>query len=270
MRRWTLFVVAMLVLGACSKKSEQASDGKKESPLVDMVNKTAAADSGAYLAPFLDKHGFKIVHAQKLPAQMSNRRATAVVYQSLDGAKGGVVYMQRATPTAEGISWHWYFDDGAPDSIQVTETNGDGLWDVRVFMHGGTTRDFVQGETFTFLTDTGMRVAMNGKASGTDLWKAFDGDTTTAWEAPAKDAYIDVPMPMGVEKGTVRLRLATGSRASKVDIFAGDRKVQSVELQQTNRFQEIALDQAVKDAPAMRLVVEGPAATVAISELEIR
>jgi len=49
MRRWTLFVVAMLVLGACSKKSEQASDGKKESPLVDMVNKTAAADSGGKL-----------------------------------------------------------------------------------------------------------------------------------------------------------------------------------------------------------------------------
>src|SRR5262245_19783851 len=165
MRRWTLFVVAMVVLGACSKKSEQTADGKKESPLVDMANKTAAADSGAYLAPFLEKHGFNIVHSQKLPAQMSNRRATAVIYQSQDAAKGGVVYMQRATATQEGISWHWYFDDGAPDSIQITETNGDGLWDVRVFMHGGTTRDFVQGETFTFLTDSGMRVAMNGKAS---------------------------------------------------------------------------------------------------------
>ena len=269
MRRWILFVVAMVVLGACSKKSEQTSEEKK-SPLVEMANRSAAADSGAIVAPFLQKHGYHIVHTQKLPAQMSNRRATAVIYQSQDGARGGVLYMQRATASSEGISWHWYFDDGAPDSIQITETSGDGLWDARVFMHGGTTRDFVQGETFTFMTDTGMRIAMNGKSSGTDAWKVFDGDTTTAWQAPAKDAYIDVPMPMGVEKGTVRLRLAAGSRASSVDIFAGDRKVQSVELQRTNQFQEITLDPAVKDAPAMRLVVEGPAETVAISELEIR
>jgi len=269
MRRWTLFVVAMVVLGACSKKSEQTSDEKK-SPLVELANRTAAADSASSLAPFLETHGYRIVHTQKLPAQMSNRRATAAVYRSQDGARGGILYMQRADNSSEGISWHWYFDDGAPDSVAITEINGDGLWDMRVFMHGGATRDFVQGESFTILSDNGMRVAMNGKSSGTDAWKAFDGDTTTAWQAPAKDAYIEVPMPMGVEKGTLRLKVASGSRANKVNIFAGDQKVQSVELQRTNQFQEINLDAAVKDAPAMRLVLEGPAATVAISELEIR
>ncbi|HEU4928785.1 MAG TPA: hypothetical protein VFU38_03070 [Candidatus Krumholzibacteria bacterium] len=256
------------MLGACSK-SEKTSE-EKESPLVDMANRTVAADSGANLAPFLEKHGYRIVNTQKLPAQMSNRRATAAIYQSQDGASGGVVYMQRATPASDGISWHWYFADGAPDSVQLTELNGDGLWDVRVFMRGGTTRDFVQGESFTLMADQDIRVAMNGSASGTDSWKAFDGDTATAWQAPAKDAHIDLPTPLGIKEGRLRLRLATGSTANRVDIFAGDRKVQSVELQRTNQFQEIDLDDSVMDAPGMRLVVEGPAATIAISELEIR
>ena len=268
MRRWTVFVVAIVVLGACSK-SDKTSEEKK-SPLVELANRTAAADSAANLAPYLEKHGYRLVRTQTLPAQMSNRRATAAVYQSQDGSRGGVLYMQRADNYSDGISWHWYYDDGAPDSMQIAEINGDGLWDVRVFMRGGTTHDYVQGESFTIQADTGMRIAMNGKSSGTDAWKAFDGDSTTAWQAPAKDAYLEVPMPLGVEKGTLRLRLASGSRASKVEIFAGDRKVQSVELQATNKFQEIELDAAVKDAPAMRLVVAGPAETVAISELEIR
>ncbi len=268
MRRWICFVVVIAVLAACSK-SEETSEEKK-SPLVELASKTEAIDSGENLAPFLESHGFRIVHTQKLPAQLSNRRATAAVYRSQDGARGGVVYMQRAGNAVGGISWHWYFDDGAPDSIQLTEINGDGLWDVRVFMRGGQPRDFVQGETFTLLADQDMRAAGNGASSGTDAWKAFDGDTATAWQAPAKDAYIVLPMPLGVEQGTLRLRVASGSRANKVEIFAGDRKVQSVELQRTNQFQEINLDAAAKDAPAVRLVVEGPAATVAISELEIR
>ena len=86
----------------------------------------------------------------------------------------------------------------------------------------------------------------------------------------SKDAHIDVPMPLGVEEGKLRVRVASGSRASKLQLFAGDKKVQDVNLQSTTEFQEIALDGALKGAPAIRIVVEGPAATVAISELEIR
>ncbi len=269
MKRFACVCIGIALLAACSK-SDKTAEESKESPLVKLANRAMAIDSASFLPPVLEAKGLKLVTTQKVPAQLSSRRATAAIYRSQDGARGGVVYMQRMSGSTDGITWHWYFEDGAPDSIQFQEINGDGLWDVRVFMAGGTTRDFVQGESFTFMTDDNDRVAMNGAATGTGAWMVFDGDTTTAWQSPTKDAHIDIPMPLGVQEGELRVRVASGSRASKLQLFAGDKKVQDVNLQSTTEFQEIALDGALKDAPAIRIVVEGPAATVAISELEIR
>ena len=270
MRIVCLAIVASLCLFAACSKSDQTSNDKKTSPLVELANRTAAVDSASTLGPILEARGFKLVTTQRLPAQLSGRRATAAVYRSPDGKAGGVVYMQRIGNETENVTWHWYFSDGAPDSIQLAELNNDGLWDVRVFMAGGTTRDFLQGDSFTLMTDRIERVAMNGTSSGTGAWKVFDGDTATVWQAPAKDAHLDVPMPLGLKEGKLRVRLGTGTRASKITIFAGDKKVQDVALQKTYEFQDVDLDAALKDAPAMRVVFEGPAPTVSVSELEIR
>jgi hypothetical protein len=152
----------------------------------------------------------------------------------------------------------------------MLEINGDGLWDVRVFMSGGTTRDFIQGETFTLMTEREARYAMNGASSAGESWKAFDGDTATAWQAPASGAFIEIPLPMGAGAGELSVRVASGSRASKLEIFAGDKKVQDVALQGSSEFQRIQLDPELQQAPTIRIVVEGPAPTVAISEMEIR
>lgn len=268
MKRLPMLCAGLALMAACSK-SDTPADDKKVSPLLELVNKTAAADSASSLAPILEARGFRIVATQKLPAQLSGRRATAAVYRSQDGATGGVVYTQRMSNDDEGITWHWYFADGAPDSINLTELNGDGLWDVRVFMAGGTTRDFTQGEAFSFMTDRVSRFAMNGASSGSELWKAFDGDTATAWQSPAKDAYLELPLPLGVGDGTMRLRVGRGKTA-KVAIFAGNKKVQDVTIENTRDYQDVILDPSLKDVPALRVVVEGPGATVAISELEIR
>lgn len=269
MRMLCLCLVGLCLLAACSKKSDQTSDDAKTLPAVELANKAAAADSGSTLAPLLQAKGFRIAWIRRAPAQLSGHRATTAVYRSEDGARGGVLYMQRATDE-EGVTWHWYFADAAPDSVQVIEINGDGLWDARVFMSGGTTRDFIQGETFTLMTDRSARFAMNGAASAGESWKAFDGDTTTAWQAPASGAFIEIPLPMGAGSGELSVRVADGSRASKLEIFAGDKKVQDVPLEGSNEFQRIPLDPELQQAPSIRLVVEGPAATVAISELEIR
>lgn len=269
MKRLLMLCAGLALVAACSK-SDTPADDKKVSPLIDLVNKTAAADSASSLAPVLEARGFRIVTVQKLPAQLSGRRATAAIYRSGDGATGGVVYTQRMSNDGEGITWHWYFSDGAPDSINLAEFNGDGLWDVRVFMAGGTTRDFTQGEAFSFMTDRVSRFAMNGASSGSDLWKAFDGDTATAWQSPSKDAYIELPLPLGVGEGKMRLRVASGSRTAKMAIFSGDKKVQDVALERSRDYQEVTLDPSLQNAPAIRVVVEGPAATVSISELEIR
>lgn len=269
MKRFIPLFVGAALLAACSK-SDQPSDDKKTSPLVDLINKTASVDSASTLAPLLEARGFQIVSIRRVPAQLSGRRATAAVYRSGDGARGGILYMQRLKNEADGVSWHWYFADGAPDSLQMLEINDDGLWDVRVFMAGGTTRDFIQGETFSFMSDREAIFAMNGASSAIESWKAFDGDTTTAWRAPSEGAFIDIPLPMGIGDGKLSVRVASGSRTNKLEIFAGDKKVQDVELQNTNEFQSIQLDAALQQVPAIRVVVEGPAATVAISELEIR
>ncbi len=268
MRIMRLAVVAALFIVSGCSKSDKAEEPKK-SPLLDLVKQTTGADSASTFTPLLQARGFKIVSVQKVPAQLSSRRANVAVYRSSDGAEGGVVYMQRMVNSDERVTWHWYFNDGAPDSVQFAEINGDGLWDVRVFMAGGTTRDFVQGESFTFMTDRSETFAMNGASSGTDAWKAFDGDTTTVWESPAKGAFVEVALPMGYEEGKLRVKVAEG-RANKIDVFAGDRKAQSASLKDTRAYQEIALDASLKDAPAIRIVVEGPSQTVAISEMEIR
>ncbi len=266
--RFALFAGLCLLIG-CSK-SKDAEDTAKTSPLLELTKRTAAADQAATLVPVLEARGFHLVSTQRIPAQLSGRRATAAVYRSQDGARGGIVYMQRASNDAEGITWHWYFADGVPDSLQLVELNGDGLWDARVFMAGGATRDFIQGESFTFMTDREARFAMNGAASGTESWKAFDGDTATAWQSPAKGAFVEIPIPMGLEAGTLSLRVASGSRVDKVVIYQGEKKVQDVGLKNADELHDVPLDASLKDALAIRLVVEGPGATVAISELAIR
>jgi hypothetical protein len=257
------------VLAACSK-SDRPADDAKTSPLADLVRKTASWDSAATLTPALEARGFRVVWTGRLPAQLASRRATAAAYRSADDARGGVIYMQRTSNVSEGITWHWYFADGAPDSVQLLELNGDGLWDVRVYMTDGGTRDFIQGETFSLMTDRHARFAMNGASSTNESWKAFDGDTTTAWRSSAREVFVEIPLPLGLEKGELAVRVADGSRASKIRIFAGDRLGQEIDLKAAGANAPVALDPSLKEVPALRVVVEGPAAPLAISELEIR
>jgi hypothetical protein len=75
---------------------------------------------------------------------------------------------------------------------------------------------------------------------------------------------------MGYQEGKLRVRAAGGGRAEKIQLYAGDKKVQDIGLQRTSEFQVVDLDAAFKEAPAIRVVVEGGAANVAISELEVR
>ncbi|MCI0451167.1 MAG: hypothetical protein L0Z51_02110, partial [Candidatus Latescibacteria bacterium] len=172
MARHACFVfTVVLSLVACSK-SDKPQDNAQKSPLLELTKRAAEADQVTTLVPVLEARGFQLVTTQRIPAQLSGRRAIAAIYRSQDGARGGVVYMQRSSNAAEGITWHWYFADGAPDSLQMVELNNDGLWDARIFMAGGTTRDFIQGQDFTFMTDREARFAMNGASSGSAAWKA--------------------------------------------------------------------------------------------------
>src|SRR5262249_14725614 len=168
--------------------------------------------------------------------------------------------------------WHWYFDNAAPDSITNLDINRDGLWDVRIYMAGGKTVEFLQDKDFSF---TGAEhdglFADNGKSSSSEtLRQAFDADTSTAWTSPASGAHSQRPNPFGLNTGQLSVRLAGGSRPTRLEIGDGTKKIQDCDLSSTAEEQRFQLDAAVKALPVIRINVAGKGKNVALSELSIQ
>jgi hypothetical protein len=223
-------------------------------------------------AETITARGYRVVQARRFPSQVDARRASVVVYRTPDGSRGGILYVRGFGNDAPQPVWHWYFRDGAPDSVQALDLNRDGLWDVRVFFAAGKTADYLQDQAFTFAgRERGGLVAMNGASSApAGAWKAFDADTTTVWQSPSQGAYLEIPNPFGLEAGEMSVRLADQARPRKIALFEGGRKVQEFELAPTGQEQRFQLDAALKSAESIRVVVEGAGGSVAISDLEIR
>ena len=102
------------------------------------------------------------------------------------------------------------------------------------------------------------------------MYRAFDADTSTAWQAPSAGAYLEVPNPFGMETGQLKVRLGGGSRPGRLEIGDGTRKLQECDLDATVEEQRFQLDAAIKDLPTIRINVVGQGRTVAISELELQ
>ena len=282
MRHWSrrgLAVTALVIVCvalACTKKQEEtAAEQKKEREKPDRPatsSASAVTPENAPFAPVIAGRGFQIVQAKRFPAQVDGRRASIVVYRATGGARGGILYVRGQGNEEPRPVWHWYFQDGAPDSARAVELNNDGLWDVRVFMAGGTTRDFLQEKDFSFAgAERAGLTAMNGGSSSPDgLWKAFDADTSTAWVAPSQGAFIDLPNPLGLATGQLSVRLSGKARPGKIEVADGEKKLQECDLDATVEEQRFLLDPAVKDLATIRLYVVGAGKNVAISELEIQ
>ena len=269
---WIVFVCVLAV--ACSKKEEGTDRAGRTS-----ASDTAGAVSGPLTpenAPFasvITGKGYQVVQAKRFPAQVDARRASVIVYRAPGGARGGVLYVRGFQDDVPQPVWHWYFSDAAPDSVAAMDINRDGLWDMRAYMSGGATRDFIQDTDFTFrgAEHPGSLVAMNGASSAPgDLWKMFDADTSTAWRAPASEAWFEIPNPFGIETGQLSVRLAGGSRPSKLEIGDGSRELQECDLDATVEEQRFQLDPAVRKVPTLRIQVVGKGNSVALSELELR
>jgi len=272
---WMMCVVMAANLAACSKKetAEKAPEGKtlsekvaNEEPAPVVITKDNA--------PFKDviaAKGFQLAQAKRFPAQVDARRAAVVVYRTADASKGGILYVRGFENEAPRPVWHWFFDKSAPDSITAADINRDGLWDVRIFMAGGKTVELVQDKDFSFggAEHDGL-FANNGASSNSEsLWKAFDSDTSTAWQSPSNGAYIDIPNPFGLDAGQLSVRMAGGSRPTRLEIGDGTKKIQDCDLESTMEEQRFELDPSVKALPVIRVSVVGKGKNVALSELSI-
>lgn len=267
-----LKAVVCLVLAAAVAACGKSGDGDK--PAGGVGADSASVAQISEIVPALEARGFRVVQDRSAPNQRASRRASAVVYRASDGNSGGVVYVTRPIEGVgdEHVGWHWYFSDAAPDSVVFTEINRDGLWDARVFL-GDRAIDMIQGEAFSLLgSERGGTAAMNGASSApAELWKCFDGDSATAWRSPRSGAFIEIPVPLGVERAELHVQLAETNRPAKLEIYADERKLQTVDLSDGIARQRFALDPSVRDAASIRIdVVGGTGDTVAISELEIR
>ncbi len=227
----------------------------------------------AAVASMLEAKGYSVVQNRRAPAQRPGTVASAVVYRAQDGKRGGVLYVVRPVEgTEESIFWHWYFTDGAPDSVSFMEMNRDGLWDARIYA-GERKLDMIQGESFWLLGKNRSAVAaLNGPSSAPeDLWKCFDGDSTTAWRSSKSGAFIEIPSPLGTPEGRLDVQLANEGRPRKLTVYADGDRVQTVDLADTGNRQSFQLDPAVRDASLIRVEIEGGSdESVAISEMELR
>lgn len=272
---WMLCILFLTSTFACSKQKD-AGEGtaRTETTPAPPTGSTTAplSTANAPFAPAITGKGYQVVQAKRFPAQVDARRATVVVYRATDGARGGILYVRGFQEDPPRPVWHWYFGNAAPDSVMAIDINRDGLWDMRAFMVGGATQDFIQDTDFTFRgPERAALVAMNGSSSSPEgLWKMFDADTSTSWSAPSSGAYIEIPNPFGVESGQLSVRLAGGSRPGKLEIGDGAQKLQECDLAATVEEQRFQLDAAVRKLPVIRIQVVGAGKNVALSELELQ
>lgn len=269
-----LACVLALSFAACGG-GEKAEDRVEEASKVGTVQSEQAL-AAAPMRTTIEGAGFTVVGYRPFSPQLPARIGSVVVYRSASGKQGGLLYFQKSGRAKEDMYWHWYFDDAAPDSARTVELNDDGLWDVRIFFSGGKTADYVQGEDFTF---TGIPrrdlIAMNGASSeAADLWKCFDGDTTSAWVADVSKgkAYVELATPFGVETGVLTLRAESGRSPRSVEVLVDGAKVKELELADTGRQQSVQLESVGPENKSVRLVFKSGHAgdTVAVTELSIK
>ncbi|MFH1755783.1 MAG: hypothetical protein ABIA59_08790 [Candidatus Latescibacterota bacterium] len=258
---WVLIIASISVIMSCGKSKDAAEDQGKRS---QTDSTTIASIEGAPFKDMLEKAGFAISNAQKFPSAEAGKTGQAVAYKSKGKvAAGGVLYFKddasRSFPT-----WHWYFADGAPDSVSAVELNEDGMWDVRVSMNDGTNREFVQDREFTlFSQDRSDWIALNGISSPPSdsshaMWRCLDGRTNTAWHSSLQNSaeiYLEVPSPFGVQRGILTVFTADRGRPRECEIHADGKLIKQFVLEDQTGEQKIQLGNACQKAGTIRFIV---------------
>jgi hypothetical protein len=297
-KRYSMILIALLATLAWScgqkdKEPEPAQTAAEKTPTAKSTSAGRAGQAPQKTAPvktlkpdqnpfqnIIKSAGFESVAYRSFPFTRVGDGGEMVVYRTADADKGGVIFLKRIGGQA-APSWHWYFDDVAPDNVQPVEINEDGLWDVQVTMAGGQVREFLQGQTFTL--GGNLRndwIALNGSCSppigpGHEMWRCFDHDPGTSWQsslAGRDEVYIEVNTPFGLQRGILTVHTLEEGRPNNCRLLFDGQEVQSFKLKNETAKQRIQIKSPAQNIKTARLVVlsiHGKGQVVSIAEFSL-
>ncbi|MBI4720157.1 MAG: hypothetical protein HY770_02800 [Chitinivibrionia bacterium] len=219
---------------------------------------------------------------KKFPAEEQGVKGRVLLYgEQKKNGDGGIIYFKKLGD-AVYPAWHWHLKGFVPESIYAEEINEDGLWDIRVTAGKQHTLTFTQGTDFTFdAKPRGDLLALNGTVDPPavpdhDLWRCFDGDSTTTWETilgEQNKVVLDLVAPFGVAEDVLIVETAEDNQPKEVEAYAGDRKIDTFKLKDKAGKQILRLSPSIKGAKNVRLVFKsshGKSDRVAIAELGLK
>jgi hypothetical protein len=274
-----LIITGFVMTLSCGRSKESKETSDQAAQKADSA--LSAAITSAPFKDILDEAGYEIIAVKEFPSAITRRSGQAVVYRSTaKDRSGGVLYFaserKRSFPT-----WHWFFDDDAPDDVQAVELNADGLWDVRITMGDGTVREFLQDEDFTLFAE--MRsdwIALNVRSSpATDpdhpVWQCLDGQTNTAWRSSLQaSGEVDMELwaPFGISRGILTIQTVDEGRPRECELFADGKPVKKFTLEDRAGEQRVQLNKTFDKGSSIRLVVRssyGEGGNIAIAEFRL-
>jgi hypothetical protein len=274
-----LLIACAAATFSCGKSKDAKKAGSKAAQQADSA--LAAAIAQAPFKDVLEKAGFTIIEIKKFPSMDVKASGQTVVYKSTaQNPSGGVLYFRnernRSFPT-----WHWYFDDGVPDSARAVDINEDGLWDVRIWMNDGSEREFLQDEEFTLFAEPRSDwIALNGTSSSpTDpdhaMWKCLDGLQNTIWSSamPASgQVFLEVLSPFGIHRGIVTVQTVDEGRPRDCELIADGKSIKRFTLENRAGEQKVQFGSDPHLTGRMRFVVHssyGEGGDVSIAEFKL-
>lgn len=273
-----LVLIGSVAIFGCGKKKKAIKD---EGQVAQQgAQQDVVTDEEIPFKEMIEAAGFEVKVFKKFTAQEQNVKGRILVYAGKKNT-GGVIYFKK-TGTIVSPAWHWYFTDFAVDSVDAVELNEDGLWDVRMTDAKNKVRTFIQEETFTLSAKPREDfIALNGTSippglPGYELWKCFDGDTETSWQADLDGkagVVLEFPVPFGVKEGILSIETSTAGQPKECDVYADGKRIDQLKFEEKAGRQLFRLSEAASGATEIRIVFTASyddRSRVAVAELGLK
>jgi hypothetical protein len=280
---WSIgFVLAVsLGLGACGKKTSEMKTGGGEQAKQAALEEELTSEESPFRS-MIENAGFEITLFKRFPSEEQGIKGRVLLYsEKKRNGDGGIIYFKKLGDTVSP-AWHWYLEGFEPESIYAEEINEDGLWDIRVTSGKQRPLTFIQDTDFTLAAKPRDDfLALNGTTDPQPvpdhpLWHCFDGDSATTWDTMLGGGgavTLKLKEPFGVVDGVLTIETAEENQPKEVDVYAGDKKIDTVKLKAKAGMQVVRLSPSIQGAKDIRLVFKssyGKDDRVAIAELGLK